>query len=67
MDREIETDYWANLTATHTCGDYYPGGDYVDYPERAENVVLTVKGCFIRPIQWALQIRQLKMRHFFEI
>ena len=44
MDREIETDYWANLTATHTCGDYYPGGDYVDYPEQAEGVILTVSG-----------------------
>ena len=42
MAREIETDYWANLTATHTCGDYYPGGDYDDYPEKAKDVILTV-------------------------
>lgn len=37
-----ETDYWKNLSATHTCGDFYPGGDYDEYPARAENVFLTV-------------------------
>ena len=39
---EVETDYWKNLTVTHTCGDWYPGGDYADYPEKAENVFSTV-------------------------
>ena len=37
-----ETDYWKNLSATHTCGDFYPGGDYDEYPARAENVFMTV-------------------------
>merc|ERR1711935_62913 len=38
----FETDYWRNLSASHTCGDFYPGGDYDEYPARAENVFLTV-------------------------